>query len=94
LPDVPPIAENGVPGFEAVAWNMMVAPAAVSPAIVDKLHADLKTIVSASGTQQKMIDLGIIPIDTPPVETLKDFVKSEIGRWGKVVERAGLAGSQ
>jgi tripartite-type tricarboxylate transporter receptor subunit TctC len=94
LPDVPPIAENGVPGFDAVAWNMVVAPAAVSPAIVDKLHADLKTIVSASGTQQKMIDLGIIPIDTPPVETLKDFVKSEIERWGKVVERAGLAGSQ
>jgi tripartite-type tricarboxylate transporter receptor subunit TctC len=94
LPDVPPIAENGVPGFDAVAWNMVVAPAAVSPAIVDKLHADLKTIVSASGTQQKMIDLGIIPIDTPPVETLQDFVKSEIGRWGKVVKRAGLAGSQ
>jgi tripartite-type tricarboxylate transporter receptor subunit TctC len=94
LPDVPPIAENGVPGFDAVAWNMVVAPAAVSPAIVEKLHADLKIIVAASGTQQKMIDLGIIPIDTPPVETLKDFVKSEIGRWGKVVERAGLAGSQ
>ena len=94
MPDVPPLAENGVPGFDAVAWNMVVAPAAVSPAIVGKLHADLKIIVAASGTQQKMIDLGIIPIDTPPVETLKDFVKSEIGRWGKVVERAGLAGSQ
>jgi tripartite-type tricarboxylate transporter receptor subunit TctC len=94
LPDVPPIAETGVPGFDATAWIMMVAPAAVPPAIVDKLHADLKTIVAAPDAQQKFIDLGFIPIDTPPVETLKSFVKAEIVRWGKVVEHAGLAGSQ
>jgi tripartite-type tricarboxylate transporter receptor subunit TctC len=92
LPDVPPIAENGVPGFDAVAWLMLVAPAAVPPAIVDKLHADLKAIVAAPETQQKLVEFGVIPIDTPPVPTLQAFVKSEIGRWGKVVENAGLAG--
>src|SRR5579862_8264748 len=94
LPDVPPIAENGVPGFDAVAWLMMVAPAAVPTAIVDKLHADLKAIVAAPDTQSKFIELGVIPIDTPPVPALQAFVKSEIGRWGKVVEHAGLAGSE
>ena len=94
LPDVPPIAENGVPGFDAVAWLMVVAPAAVPPAIADKLHGDLKAIVAAPDIQQKLVKLGTIPIDTPPVPALQAYVKSEIGRWGKVVEHAGLAGSQ
>ena len=70
LPDVPPIAENGVPGFDAVAWLMLVAPAAVPPAIVDKLHADLKAIVAAPETQQEFVEFGVIPIDTPPVPAL------------------------
>ena len=94
LPDVPPIAENGVPGFDAVAWIMLVAPAAVSPRVVDKLHGDLKAIVAMPQTRQRLIGLGVIPIDTPPVPDLKAFVKSEIGRWRKVVQHAGLAGSQ
>jgi tripartite-type tricarboxylate transporter receptor subunit TctC len=94
LPDVPPIAENGVPGFDAVAWLMLVAPAATPPAIVDKLHAELQTIVAEAPTQQKLVALGVIPIDTPPVPELEAYVKSEIVRWGKVVEHAGLAGSQ
>ena len=55
LPDVPPIAENGVPGFDAVAWLMLVAPAAVPPTVVDRLHADLKAIVIAPETQQKLV---------------------------------------
>ena len=94
LPDVPPIADNGVAGFDAVAWLMMVAPAATPPAVVDKLHGDLKAVVSAPQTQQKFASLGVIPIDTPPVAALQIFVKAEIGRWGKVVEHAGLAGSE
>jgi tripartite-type tricarboxylate transporter receptor subunit TctC len=94
LPDVPPIAENGVPGFDAVAWLMVVAPAAAPPAVVDKLHADLKVIVATPETQQTLVKLGVIPIDTPPVPKLQAFVRSEIGRWAKVVEHAGLARSE
>jgi len=94
LPDVPPIAENGVPGFDAVAWLMVVAPAATSAAAVDTLHAALKAVVAAPDTQQTLVKLGVIPIDTPPVPALRAFVKSEIARWAKVVEHAGLAGSQ
>ena len=94
LPDVPPISENGVPGFDAVAWLMLVAPAAVPSAVVEKLHGDLKAVVAIPETQQKFAELGVIPIDTPPVPALQAFVKAEIGRWGKVVEHAGLAGSE
>jgi tripartite-type tricarboxylate transporter receptor subunit TctC len=94
LPDVPPIAENGVPGFDAVAWLMLVAPAGTPKQIVDKLHDDLKSIVATPETQHQFVDLGVIPIDTPPVDELQAYVKSEIVRWGKVVEQAGIAGSQ
>jgi tripartite-type tricarboxylate transporter receptor subunit TctC len=94
LPDVPPIAENGVPGFDAVAWLMLVAPAGTPKPIVDKLHDDLKAIVANPDTQHRLVDLGVIPIDTPPVDELRAYVKSEIVRWGKVVEQAGIAGSQ
>lgn len=94
LPDVPPIAENGVPAFDAAAWLMLVAPAATPPAVVDALHDDLKTIVAAPDTQQQLVALGVIPIDTPPVPALQAFIRSEIGRWAKVVEHAGLAGSE
>jgi tripartite-type tricarboxylate transporter receptor subunit TctC len=94
LPDVPPIAENGVPGFDAVAWLMLVAPAATPKPIVDKLHDDLKSIVATSDTQHQLVELGVIPIESPPVAQMQAYVKSEIGRWGKVVEQAGIAGSE
>jgi tripartite-type tricarboxylate transporter receptor subunit TctC len=94
LPDVPPIAENGVPGFDAVAWLMLVAPAGTPKPIVDKLHDDLKAIVARPDTQHQLVQLGVIPIDTPPVAELQAYIKTEIGRWGKVVEQAGIAGSQ
>jgi len=94
LADVPPIAENGVPGFDAAAWLMFVAPAAVPPPTADKLHVDLKAIVATPEIQQKLVEFGVITIDTPPIPTLQAFVKSEITRWAKVVEHAGLAGSE
>jgi tripartite-type tricarboxylate transporter receptor subunit TctC len=94
LPDVPPIAENGVPGFDAVAWLMLVAPIATPTGVVAKLHDDLKAVVAAPQTRQKFAELGVIPIDSLPVPVLQTYVKSEIGRWGKVVEHAGLAGSE
>jgi tripartite-type tricarboxylate transporter receptor subunit TctC len=94
LPDMPPIAENGMPGFDAAAWLMFVEPAAIPPVIAAKLHGDLKAVVAAPDTQQKLVEFGVIPIDTPPIAALQAFVKSEIARWAKVVEHAGLAGSE
>jgi tripartite-type tricarboxylate transporter receptor subunit TctC len=94
LPDVPPIAEAGVPGFDAVAWLMLVAPAGTPAAIVDKLHAEAKAIVAASDVQQRLIALGVIPISSPPPAELARYIKSELARWGRVVQQAGLAGSE
>jgi tripartite-type tricarboxylate transporter receptor subunit TctC len=93
-PEIPPIAEAGVPGFDAVAWSMIVAPANTSDAIVNKLHSALKSILELPEIQQQMINLGTIPVSSPPPEELQRFINSEIGRWGKVVHQAGIAGSE
>jgi tripartite-type tricarboxylate transporter receptor subunit TctC len=94
LPDVPPLAESGVPGFDAVAWLALVAPAATPPEIVDRLHAEVKAIMATPEVQKRFVDLGNIPLASPPPDELRRYVKSEIVRWGKVVEKAGLAGSE
>ena len=93
-PEIPPLAEVGVPGFDAVAWLALVAPAATPRDIVDKLHAEMAAIMAQPDVQQRVIELGNIPLTSPPVAELQRYVKSEIGRWGKVVEKAGLAGSE
>jgi tripartite-type tricarboxylate transporter receptor subunit TctC len=94
LPDVPPLAEAGVPGFDAVAWTMLTAPARTPKPIIDKLAAEVKSIVAASEVQKLFVDTGNIPLLSPPPEELQAYLKSEIVRWGKVVTEAGIAGSE
>ena len=62
---------------------MLVAPAATPPAIVDTLHADLKAIVAAPDTQQKLVVFGVIPINSPPVPKLQTFVNPRSGAGGR-----------
>ncbi len=93
LPDIPPIAET-VPGFDAVAWLMVVAPAGTAKEIVGRLSGEIRTIVASPEVQQRLIDLGNIPLSSPPPDALQAYVKSEIVRWGKVVHQAGIAGSE
>jgi tripartite-type tricarboxylate transporter receptor subunit TctC len=90
LPDVPPIADV-VPGFEAVAWQMLVAPAGTSKLVVDKLHDALKEIEEQPEVERKIRQFGMIPVVTPPVADLQTFVKAEIARWGEVVQKSGAS---
>jgi tripartite-type tricarboxylate transporter receptor subunit TctC len=94
LPDIPPLAEAGVPGFDAVAWTMLVAPARTPKEIVDRLAAETKSIVAAPELQKVFTDTGNLPLRSPPPDELQAYVRSEVVRWGKVVEQAGIAGSE
>jgi tripartite-type tricarboxylate transporter receptor subunit TctC len=94
MPEIPPLAEAGVPGFDAVSWLALVAPAATPPEVVDKLHAAVKQIMAEPEVQLRFVDLGNIPLTSPPPDELRRYVKSEIVRWGKVVTQAGLAGAE
>jgi len=94
LPDVPPLAEVGVPGFDAASWQMIVAPAKTPKSAVDRLHADLNAALQDSETKAQILRVGMLPVATSSVEQLQAFVTSEIARWRKVVAQAGLTGSQ
>jgi tripartite-type tricarboxylate transporter receptor subunit TctC len=93
FPDIPPVADT-VPGFDAASWQMLVAPAKTPRPIVDKLHAELKAILATPEVQKQTLEGGMLPMDNTSVEALQAFVTSEIARWGKVAEKAGLAGTQ
>jgi tripartite-type tricarboxylate transporter receptor subunit TctC len=94
LPDVPPLAEVGVPGFDAASWQMLVAPAKTPRPVIDKLHADFKRVLDTPESKDQILKNGMIPAANPSVAGLQDFVKSEIARWSKVVAQAGLTASQ
>jgi tripartite-type tricarboxylate transporter receptor subunit TctC len=93
-PDIPPLAEAGVPGFDAVSWQMFVAPAKTPRPIVDRLNRELTDILSLPETKEQIVKFGFLPVANRSVEGLQDYVKAETVRWGKVVRDAGLAGSQ
>jgi tripartite-type tricarboxylate transporter receptor subunit TctC len=94
MPQIAPIAEVGVPGFNAAAWQMLVVPAGTPRPIVDRLHGTIKEILDMKEVKDQIVSNGFIPVDNPTVEGLQDYVKTEIGRWGKIVQQTGLAGSQ
>ena len=95
IPDVPPLAEIGVPGYDAASWWMLVAPAKVPRAIVDKLHADLRVVLREPDVREGFImGQGLIPVRSPPPDELRRFVAGEIIRLGDIVRKTGLAGSE
>ena len=95
IPDVPPLAEIGVPGYNAPSWFMLVAPAKTPRAIVDKLHGDLGTVLDEADVREEFImRQGLIPVRSPPPDELRRFVAGEIVRLGDIVRKTGLAGSE
>ena len=93
-PEVPPLAEVGLPGFDAASWHMIVAPRATPRPILDRLSIELRGIVKDAQVVSDFNGRGFVPRDGGPPDELAAFVKSEIGRWGQVVKQAGAAGTQ
>jgi tripartite-type tricarboxylate transporter receptor subunit TctC len=94
FPEIPPVGEAGVSGFDGAAWLMLVAPAKTPGPIVDKLHNELKRIFATPDAKEQLAKLSLLPMDTPSIPDMQNFVKAEILRWGKVVQQAGIAGSE
>ena len=95
LPDVPPFAEAaGAPDFEAVSWHVLLAPAATPRPIVDKLHNEMKRIMADPEMKKLASNIGLLPIDTPSVEGIQQYFASEREKWGSLVRKLGLEGSQ
>ena len=95
LPDVPPFAEAAnAPDFEAVSWHMLYAPRATPKPIVDKLHAEMKKIMSDLEMKAKASTIGLLPIDPPSIDDTEKYLASEREKWGSLVKKLGLEGSQ
>jgi len=95
LPDVPPIAEAvGMPDLEAVSWHVLFARHDTPREIVDKLHGEMKRIMAAPDMREKIMNIGLIPHESPSVEGIQRYIKSETDKWGALVRQLGLEGSQ
>ncbi|WP_425306685.1 tripartite tricarboxylate transporter substrate binding protein [Cupriavidus pauculus] len=88
LQAVPTVREEGVPGFEALGWAVMMAPAGTPPAIVSQLNAETVKALQSPELHKFITDRGSEPMPMTPAETGK-FVDSEIRKWSTVVKRSG-----
>jgi tripartite-type tricarboxylate transporter receptor subunit TctC len=94
LPDVPPLAEAGVPGFDLAAWQGVFVSAKTPPTISAALNNRLNAIVATAEVGGRIKDLGMNPIGKGNPDELASFLQAEIIRWAKIVEMAGIAKSQ
>jgi tripartite-type tricarboxylate transporter receptor subunit TctC len=89
LPDVPTMAEAGLPGQEADTLQGMLVPAKTSPEIIALLHREVVKAIAAPDVQQRFAELGFDPAGTTP-EQFAAQIKSEIAKWGKVIRDAHI----
>jgi tripartite-type tricarboxylate transporter receptor subunit TctC len=71
----------------------VVAPAKAPPAVVAKLHSEMKNVLATPALKEQIAKLSLLPLATPSVDDMKAFMRSEIVRWGKVVDAAGITGA-
>jgi tripartite-type tricarboxylate transporter receptor subunit TctC len=81
-----------VPGFDESNWSIVLAPAGTPPDIVNKLHDALKEVMAMPEVEKQLATIGMIPIISPSPDALRKFVSTEVSRWGKIVQQAGIAG--
>jgi tripartite-type tricarboxylate transporter receptor subunit TctC len=93
LPNVPTMAEAGLPGFEAQGWSLVCAPSATPSATINRLAVELEAATEQPEVRDLIVRIGMVPTKSPPPDQLKSFLASEIERWGKLIERAGAAKS-
>jgi tripartite-type tricarboxylate transporter receptor subunit TctC len=88
LPDVPTIAESGLPGFEATSWFGIVAPAGTPPAIIARINADVNQWLQSSEAKEKLLAQGAAAAGGTP-EQFAAHIRSETEKWAKVVKASG-----
>ena len=88
LPDIPTIAESGLPGYEASSWFGMHAPAKTPRDIVNKLHATVAKALRTPEMMERLSSQGADPVGNTP-EQFSEFVRAEIAKWAKVVKASG-----
>jgi len=89
LPNVPTIAEQGLPGFEAIGWIGLAAPAATPSAILDKLNAEVRRVMALPETREKLRTLSFNPAEGTREEFAR-FIAADIAKWKRVAQAAHI----
>jgi len=89
LPNIPTVAESGYPGFEALAWQAVLAPAKTPPAIINKLNAELNEVLKDNEVREKLLSNGLEIVGGTPKE-FGDYIRSEIQKYKKIIQEANI----
>ncbi len=89
LPDVPTMAEAGLPGFEVLSWQGLFAPAGTPPAVVDRLSKEVRAVMESKDVKEFFAAQGFLVGATTPAE-FTSFVGSEVKRWGEIVKAGNV----
>lgn len=90
LPDVPTMAEAGVPGFDVRSWQAIFGPAGLPQPVTARLHRELAAVLQTSDVKQRLAQLDLSPVDLGPA-ALADFQRDEIAKWAALVKEANIA---
>jgi tripartite-type tricarboxylate transporter receptor subunit TctC len=88
-PDLPTIAEAGVPGYDVTAWQALFVPAKTPPEIIRKMSADTNTALAGPDIKDKLARTGYVAGGSSP-EQLESLLKSEIAKWSTVIKSVGI----
>lgn len=89
LPDLPTVAELGLPGFRAYEWNAVFAPAATPADIVQRLETELRDVLKAPAVRERLAAMGALPASGGAKE-LSDFVRTESAKWASVIQSSSI----
>jgi tripartite-type tricarboxylate transporter receptor subunit TctC len=89
LPDIPSIAEAGVPGYEAIEWNGVMVPAGTPAAVVTRLNQAIVKSLAIPEVKERIVGLGADPVGNSP-EEFGAFIKKEMATWSKVIKEVGI----
>lgn len=88
-PDIPTVAEAGLPGFEVSNWNALFAPAATPKEIIEKLHAEVVKVLLMPDMKERLLREGFTPVGNTPQE-FAAYLSAETAKWNKVIKGAGI----
>jgi tripartite-type tricarboxylate transporter receptor subunit TctC len=89
MPDVPTIAEAGVPRFDATSWNGVLVPAGTPRPIIAKIHDGVARALQTREVRDRLTGDGAEPVGSTP-EQFAAFIRAEMAKWGKVIKAAGI----
>jgi tripartite-type tricarboxylate transporter receptor subunit TctC len=93
LPDVPTVAESGVPGYEAIAWQGLLAPAGTPKALIARINAEFVKVLKQADIVAKLNEQGYETVASTP-EWFASYIRSEIAKWSKVIKASGIKGTE